>query len=155
VPGAFGFVFGARQQVNDQRFLTIVEGVIDLFVVTAVDLRARLASRAQQRTERRQLKASPYQRFNADVNDVGDDIFAMCRFEHGSNHDALATGAERFNTQVVADQSYVLPAELTLLVLLEAIGDVGEFCNSGDMLHNPRRDSRQVREVPQPLKGLE
>src|SRR5437588_107086 len=71
MPGALGFVFGTRQQVSDQRFLTLVEGVIDLFV------------------------------------------------------------------------------------LLEAIGEIGELCNSGDMLHNPRRDSRPVREVPQPLKGLE
>jgi hypothetical protein len=72
-------------------------------VIPMVDLRPGFLRGSPQRAERRQFIPRVYQGFNADIDDIGQDVFATRRFEHCPHHDATASVAKRRNAEVVTN----------------------------------------------------
>ena len=124
LPGARALLVITAQQPMDRRALHVIQCGIDLVVIPMVDLRTGFLRGPSQRAERRQFIPRVDQGFNADIDDIGQDVFAAGRFQHRPHNYAPAPVAKRRNAEVVTDQRQVPLAKPTLLILLEAV--VGE-----------------------------
>lgn len=105
----------------DRRALHVIQYGIDLAVIPMVDLRTGFLRGPSQRAERRQFIPRVDQGFNADIDDIGQNVFAARRFQHRPHCHVPAPVAKRRNAKVVTDQRQVPLAKPTPLILLEAV----------------------------------
>jgi hypothetical protein len=83
--GRFGFTFAllpltgggvvvTAQQLSHRKALRLIQGHRHLVRIAAVHLGAGFLGRPPQRAERRQLIARFHQGFDADIENIGDDV---------------------------------------------------------------------------------
>ena len=112
--GLFGFTFEllpwtgdvvvvSAQQPSHRKALRLIQGHRHLAIISVVHLGAGFLGRPPQRTERRQLIARFHQGFDADIENIGDDVLTLGGLEQGGNEDTPPAITEGGNTTVGTD----------------------------------------------------
>jgi hypothetical protein len=101
--------------------LGVIQGRVHLVIIAVVHLGTGFLGSPSQRTECWQLIARLHQRFDAHIQNIGNDILTLGRLEQGGDEDPPPAIAEGGDTTVDADLRDVPLTEPPLLIVLEGL----------------------------------
>lgn len=121
LPGARRPLVIPAQQSCHRHALGVIEAVVDLLIIAVIHLGAGFLSRPPERTECRQFVSRLHQRFDAHIDDISQDIFALSGIEHRTDEDAPTAATEWCDVKMVANLWDVGLSQTPLLILLKSI----------------------------------
>ncbi|GFO81978.1 MAG: hypothetical protein A49_16050 [Methyloceanibacter sp.] len=135
--------------------MDIIERVVDLLIITVIDLGTGFLSRSPERAERGQFVSRLHQCLNAPVDDISQDIFALGGIEHRADEDAPSAATESVDVKMIANLWDVRLSQPSLLILLEGILGQQHAHRIGKVTHEAWRQRVKGGKIAQALKGFE